>query len=204
MSSSEACDNSCEDSNQDEPSEDSSEDERDSLESNADSHEVRVEVLHKIHSHMNDIPLKVSMDPEAYEIISHFREEGFMPKESILQYDEEYDEEGEPSHWSVYHVYKTENYNVEVRAYNVDNDYYYDVKVQHVNAKIINNGHVYSSQDVVTICNLLKNNEFKPAMEILFSRYGGGAKDQQTRSTELLEWIVGESEFRTTISGVDL
>lgn len=180
------------------------EDESHSDDSNTESHEVRVAVMKKLGGHIHEVPLKVSADPHAYETVSHFREKNFMPDGSTLEYEEEYDEDEDETHLNVYYRYKVEGYTIEVRAFDFEEEYYYDLRVIHDGIRIVNNGHLYATTDVTNVCDLLKNGKFREAMFILFAKYGGGSKDQQPRSPETLEWIVEECEVRTTVSGTDL
>jgi hypothetical protein len=205
MSSSEECDTSDEDL-QDawngDPYEESSSDE-----SNAASHEVRVKVMTNILEHLSELPRAASVDPEVVKTVSHFKDENFMPEGSKLELECVYpdeDDEDQEEEWSVYYSYDTQNYLVEVRAFE-DESYYYAIQVFHKpDRRVVNSGHVYTTYDVVLICDYLANDMFKEAMLLLFARYGGGAKDQQFRSEDMLEWIVGECEVRSTTSGIDL
>jgi hypothetical protein len=183
----------------------SSESESDEDESNAASHEVRVKVIHRILDHISDLPLNMSFDGDAKRTVSHFKEENFMPEGSQLETEPVYPDEDDEEHeeWSVYYSYPTENYVVEVRAFEEEN-YYYSVQVFHKHdRRIVNSGHVYTTNSVTSICEHLLNDRFKEAMLILFEKYGGGLKDQQPRNLDMLEWIAEESEVRSTTSGVD-
>jgi hypothetical protein len=181
-----------------------SDEESHSDESNTESHEVRVSAMKRLEGHIHAIPLKVSADPYAYHTVSHFREQDFMPPGSTLEVENEYNEDEDDTHLNVYYRYKVEGYTIEVRAFDSGEEYYYGVRVIHDAARIVNSGHIYTTADVSAVCRHLKDGEFRQAMLILFAKYGGGAKDQQPRTPETLEWIVEECEVRTTVSGTDL
>jgi hypothetical protein len=172
--------------------------------SNTESHEVRVQVMKRLEGRIHMLPLKVSADPHAYQVVSHFHDNDFMPEGATLEHEDVYGEDEDDHHLNVYYKYKVEGYTIEVRAFEVQEDYYYDVRVVHDTGRIVNSGHLYNTDEVVQVCHYLRDGKFREAMLILFARYGGGAKDQQPRSPETLEWIVGECEVRTTMSGTDL
>ena len=182
------------------PSDSSSSDE-----SNAASHEVRVKVMHNIMDHISELPRAASADLTVMKTVSHFKDKNFMPKGSKLEVEVVYlDEDDEDEkEWSIYYSYDTPNYFIIVRAFE-DDTYYYSIQVFHnPDRRRVNSGHVYETVDVINICNHLFDNDFPEAMRILFAKYGGGAKDQQLRTDDMLEWIVGESEFKSTTSGID-
>jgi len=172
--------------------------------SNEESHEIRMTVLHGLHEHFKDVPLRASVDPYVVHTVSHFKTANFMPDGAVLKVEEmpREDENGDEE-WNVYYEYDTENYRIEVRVDHEDDDYY-SIQVFHCpSLRIVNSGHVFDTESVVQICRLLEEDDFKSAMSILFAKYGGGNRNGLPRTPSMLEWIIEESEYHSTNSGFD-
>lgn len=173
-----------------------------SEESGEESHEVREELRKKLICRKHDIPLDASVDLSVVRAVSYFENNDFMPPGTTFEIEEVPNEDDDDLERHVYASWKCENYRVEVYVDHED-DSYFRVRLVHLNRKIVNSGHVYSTSDVRQICDFLNQDEVSSAVRLLFQRYGGGMKDGDLRSEENLDQVVLESEFRNTNSGLE-
>lgn len=174
-------------------------------ESGTESHEVRMTVVGNLLDKFKGLPLKASVDFNVHHTVSLFHEQNFMPPGTRVEVEElpREDEEGEEE-WLSYLVWRCEKYEVEVHAH-IDDPSSLSVRVLHLPARrIVNVGYIWETKDITEMCKFLEKDSFHEAMRLLFRRYGGGNKDGQLRTQEILEWVATESSIRSTTSGFEL